>query len=162
MALAEPTGGAGRGTLIDALNRLKQQYGGGPVIERGVAGGTERPVAPGPPGAYHPGAILAGVGAPPPGYPGAPPQGAPGGIAPDGYGAIGWGANGINLYNPNLARGDVAAPGPGWVMDNYGTPFWRHDYVAGPGGRPIIKGSDGYAGDLPLLTPQQLAQWGIT
>jgi hypothetical protein len=70
----------------------------------------------------------------------------------------------INAANPMLGYGlnGTPAPGSGWVMDNFGPPVWRRDYIAGPGGRPIIKGSDGYSGDYPLMSDADLAKWGIT
>ena len=69
-------------------------------------------------------------------------------LDPDG--GPGWGANGVNLYNALLARGDMPAPGavgrgPGfWIMDNYGTPFWRSDWdhYDAAQGKWLIKGEN--------------------
>lgn len=61
----------------------------------------------------------------------------------------GWGPAGINLFNPLHARGDMPAPGPigrgpgFWIMDGFGTPFWRQDWVPAPAGDPrgwLIRG----------------------
>jgi hypothetical protein len=157
MALTIPDAGASRGTLIDSLEQLRKQYAGNAKTTPGVKNGgrvlsdeeitnwlAQNPhLAPSNvPGAVlgaAPGPMAAGWGA----VPAVPAQG--GGIAADGYGAAGWGANGVNLFNPNLARGDMAAPGPVgrgpgfWTLDNYGTPFWRSDWEQ-RNGQWFIKG----------------------
>lgn len=156
----DPGGGAGRAALIDSLERLRKQYAG--AQERRVAPGWVEgpPLMPEPAGAPlglpNLGAFQAAVA--PVAQPGTGRSTGPYDLAGDG-GA--WGPNGVNLYNPYLARGDMAAPGPGWRMDDYGTPFWRRDYIYTPNG-PRIKGEDGYSGDYPLMTEEQLRQFGIT
>lgn len=69
-------------------------------------------------------------------------------------------ATGINLFNPRLARGDMPSPGKGWRMDDFGTPFWRTDYIDTPQGLKI-KGEDSYSGDYPLVSLEELRRRGI-
>ncbi len=161
MALADPPGGAGRKTLIDALNKLTQRYAGLPGLpeERGSTG--EYPLPPGPVSTYVPPNTTVGGFFPGLANTAVATTAGGGGIAPDGYGSAGWAANGVNLFNPYLARGDMANPfGPGAKLDTFGTPFWRTDYIMTPQG-PRIKGEDGYAGDYPVMSKEELAKYGI-
>lgn len=110
-----------------------------------ATGSAEQPFVPGlPPGTdFLPGSPRAETGAPPPAGGAGGPLG-PYNTAGDG-GA--WAANGVNLYNPLLARGDMPPPGPigkgpgFWELDNYGTPFYRQDWENRPGQGWVIKGS---------------------
>lgn len=145
MAYVDPAGGAGRADLINSLERLRRQYAGMPQ-ERAVASeppAVTRPV--GTLGLPNLGAFSATVGpvAPVPGRSSGPYD-----LAGDG-GA--WGPNGVNLFNPLHARGDMPAPGPVgrgpgfWILDDFGTPYWRQDWVAAPSGDPrgyLIKGEN--------------------
>lgn len=156
MALADPSGGAGRNELLAALARLQKQYAGtgaGYTDQGGARVLSDQELrdwlAKNPsqmpsqlPGAVfgaNPYAFAASMGQGPP--PGAPADtGGPG--WGDGYGTAGWAASGANLFNPNLARGDMAMPaewGGVGKLDNYGTPFWRRDFdPARPGSGKVL------------------------
>ena len=146
MPLDVGTAGGNRAALAAALAALTKRYAGSDV------GSAEQPFVPRVPQLPLPPGIVPTAAAP--GTPGAPAMPIPGGGAggPLGpYNTAGdggaWAANGVNLYNPNLARGDMPAPGPvgvgpgNWSMDNFGTPFWRQDWEFRPGQGYVIKGS---------------------
>jgi hypothetical protein len=140
---------AARRRLAESLAALTRQYAG----ELPGARGT------GPAVAVDPADVLPKVGAPVlPGLPAGafvPTAQQLAAVAGGGGGALGpynlagdggaWGPTGINQYNPYLARGDMPAPGPVgrgpgfWLMDNYGTPFWRSDWdPSSPGGMHVF------------------------
>jgi hypothetical protein len=53
---------------------------------------------------------------------------------------------------------------PGWVLDTYGTPQERNDWVMGPGGVPVISGSSEQQGGpmvpSPGFLPVDAGQYG--